>query len=433
MCYQVIGDVDFSLEEEQFRWLHKNGFKTPFWKSCGTSKDVVEVWKEYSGSKRDQLDYDIDGLVVAVSDIPFQHSLGETNLRAKGKMAFKFANQFVKTEIIDITWNVGGSGRVTPIAHFKPINLLGSNISKASLYNTSYISQIGADIGAEILVCKANEVIPRVEKVVKSTGKVAKHPIKCPECSTLLETEGEYLICPNSQVCPAQILGKIENWIDGLNLLEWGSTLLKRLTDGKLVESIPDLYRLKVEDLSSIDRMGEKSAQKCYDILWANTEIPLEVFLGSLSIPMIGSSMIKLVVNAGYDSLDKIQSLSISQLEAISGLGPAKAKSLYQGLIDNKEIIQGLLNLGISIKQKRLGKLSGKSFVITGSFSMKRSEMEKLIEDSGGLVKSSVNKDTSYLIIADTSSTSSKAVNARKLGISLIDEEGFKQLLLPSN
>jgi DNA ligase (NAD+) len=168
--------------------------------------------------------------------------------------------------------------------------------------------------------------------------------------------------------------------------------------------------------------MGDKSAQKCYDILHSNMEIPLEVFLGALSIPMIGQSTIKAIMGAGCNTLEKFGQLGANQFSQVPGVGPTKSESLAQGLKDNQQLILSLLDNGIKIKEIIMGKLSGKSFAITGTLSMKRAEVEKLITDNGGEMKSSVGKTTTYLIIADPASTSSKAQSARKLGVKLIDE-----------
>jgi DNA ligase (NAD+) len=429
MCYQIIGDDNFVTEEEQLKFLARNKFIVPNYKVCKSHKEVTKMWEEYQKSTRDALDYAIDGLVINCNNLEFQESLGATDLRPKGKKAFKFANQFIKSTVTKIDYQIGASGRATPICWFNKVNLLGSEIEKASVYNVAYVNELGLDVGAEVLVCKANEIIPRVEKVVKSTGTVAEPPVSCPECKTKLKTEGEYLICPNTLACPAQITGKIENWVSQLNILEWGVALIQRLIDAGKVKTIADLYRLSVDELTNIDRMGKKSAKKCHQILWDNVELPLETFLGSLSIPMIGAVVVKMVISAGYDTLESIQKLSILQLQEINGLGPVKAESFYNGLITNKLLIEELLSLGIKIKQKAKGKLTGITFVITGSFSMKRSEMEKLIEDNGGAVKSSVGKDTSFLICSDPNSGSSKIASAKKNGTKVIEEEEFKKII----
>lgn len=427
MCYNVIGDAELETEESSLQWLEKHKFIVPSYKLCKKSSDVVSYWNEYQNGKRDSLDYLIDGLVVNCNDIAYGKSLGETNLKPKSKMAFKFANQFVKTTVTNITWNTGASGRVTPICWFNKVNILGTDVEKASVYNVAYVKELGLDVGADILVCKANEVIPRVEKVVKGTGTVVKSPINCSDCNNKLITEGEYLLCNNSN-CPSQTLGKIVNWIGGINVLEWGEQLLTKLIAGGKVNTIADLYKLSINDLKSIDRMGDKSAKNCYESLWSVTELPIEILLGSLSIPMVGSSVVKMVTGAGYDTLEKIRKLSVIQLQEVNGLGPAKAESFYNGLIANKGLIDELLSLGIKIKEKTVGKLSGKSICITGSLSMKRAEFEKLIESNGGVVKSSVTKTTSYLV-TNAASDSSKAVNAKKLGVKVLNEKEILDML----
>jgi DNA ligase (NAD+) len=426
MFYQVIGDVDFTTEVDQLDWIKSKGLITPKYTYCKTTKDVIEVWNQYQTSIRSSLDYDIDGLVCRINNIVIQESLGELSHRPAGSIAFKFDAESRTTTIKNVVWQVGNSGRVTPVAVFDPVVLAGATISKASLYNYSYVKELQLDIGAEVLVARNNDVIPSVVEVVNGTGKTLPKPSNCPECNHSLVTEGEYILCPNIDSCPKQITGRIENWVNQLNLLEWGSTLIGRLVEEGLVKDISDLYKLTADQLSNIDRMGKKSADKCLKILWDNAQISLENFLGGLSIPMVGSSIIKMVISGGYDTLDLIQSATMQQLEDVNGLGPAKAESLYQGLIKNKELIDKLLLIGVSIKEKPTGKLVGKSFAITGTLSMKRAELEKLIEDNGGVVKSSISKDNSFLIINDTASTSSKAVNAKKNGVKLISE---KQLL----
>lgn len=429
MMYDVMGDVDFFSEEDKFSFLKKNGFIIPNYQLCSSSKQVNVLWQQYQDKIRDTLDYEIDGLVVSCNDMAIQQSLGETNLRSKGKMAFKFANQFIKTTANNITWSVGNSGRIVPICWFDKVNLLGSDIEKASVYNVAYINQLQLDIGAEILVCKANEIIPRVEKVIKPTGTTAIPPSKCPECNHSIKKEGEYLVCPNRETCPAQIVGRIKNWVSELNILELGDTLIEKLVDKELVFYVSDLYTLTVDQLADLDRMGEKSAKNVYNSLWSHNPVPLELFLGGLSIPMIGSSTIKLIMEAGHDNLDAILKLSQSDIENIKGIGPIKAQSLYQGLKDNKDIIQALQDNGLKIKDKIIGKLTGKTLCFTGTMTNKRAVLEQMVVDSGGTVKSSVGKGLSYLVINDVNSTSSKAVAARKLGTVLVSEDDFLQMI----
>ena len=429
MFYQVLGNVDFQTEVDQFEWLKAQGLSIPNYWVFNNASEVNIHWRTYQDNDRASLDYDIDGLVIHINDMAKQIALGDKDLRPLGAIAFKFDNETRESTIRDIIWQVGNSGRLTPVAIIDPVVLVGATITKASIYNMAYIEELGLDIGATVLVARANDVIPRIEEVVKGTGNIVTAPTNCPSCGGIVQMIGENLTCTNSDNCPAQVVGRVKNWINELNLLEWGDTLIERLVETKKVTTIVDLYKLTVDDLASIDRMGKKSAQKCYDILWQNTNIPLEVFLGALSIPTIGQSTIKLIMNAGCDTLTKFGQLGAAQFEQVPGVGPVKAKLLTDGLKRNQQIILDLLSNGISIKEKIIGKLSNKSFAVTGTLSIKRAEVEKLIADNGGEFRNSVGKNLNYLIIADVQSTSSKAQAARKNGIILINEQQFLDMI----
>lgn len=429
LFYQVLGDVDFKTEEEQFKWLAKHKFDTPNFWVFNSALTVNVHWREYQDKYRDKLDYDIDGLVIRINDMAKQMSLGDKDLRPLGAIAFKFDNETRESTIRDIIWQVGNSGRLTPVAVVDPVQLVGATVTRASLYNIAYIEELGLDIGAKVLVARANDVIPRIEELVKGTGKTAKPPQWCPECGGFTKEDGENLLCYNTKHCRAQIIGRIKNWIKELNLLEWGDTLVEKLVDAKKVKTVADLYKLKVGDIANLDRLGDKTAKKCLDILWDNKEIPLEVFLGGLSIPMIGQSTIKAIMNAGCDTLEKFGQLGAAEFEMVPGVGPTKAKFLADGLKQNQKLILEILENGALIKDKVFGTLTGKSICFTGAMKNKRPVLEKMAAEAGGDVKSSVGKGLSYLVIADPNSTSSKAQAARKLGTKLISEEEFLDLI----
>lgn len=429
LFYQVLGNVEFSTEYEQANWLLYNGYSVPVFGLFDTVDTVNNYWRNYQDHIRSTLDYDIDGLVVRINNLDKQAALGDKDLRPKGARAFKFDNETRESVIRDIIWQVGNSGRLTPVAVIDPVDLVGATITRASIYNIAYIEELQLDIGATVLVSRANDVIPRIEQLVKGTGKVASPPSNCPKCAGYLEMQGENLVCTNTVSCPAQVVGRVKNWIKELNLLEWGDTLVERLVESGKVQDVSDLYLLTVDDLANIDRMGEKSATKCHDILWKGAEVPLEVFLGALSIPMIGQSSIKMVVNAGCDTLEKFGQLKAEQFEDVPGLGPIKAKSLADGLVANQTLILKLLANGVKIKDKVQGKLSNKSICFTGTMKNKRPILEKMAAAAGADVKSSVGKGLSYLVIADPNSSSSKAVSARKHGTTLISEEEFLEIV----
>lgn len=429
LFYQVLGDVDFKTEEAQFKWLQKQDLDVPNYWVFQNVSEVNDHWREYQDKERDKLDYDIDGLVVRIDDMEKQIALGDKDLRPKGARAFKFDNEARESTIKDIIWQVGNSGRITPVAIVEPVQLVGATVTRASIYNMSYIEELGLDIGAKVLVARANDVIPRIEELIKGTGTLAAPPDSCPACGADTEMSGENLICTNVRTCPAQVVGRIKNWVKELNLLEWGDTLIEKLVQSKKVKTVADLYTLTVDDLANLDRMGEKSAQKVYDILWANNEVSLEVFLGALSIPMIGQSTIKLIMDAGADDLRKFGQLSAAEFEQVPGVGPVKAKLLADGLKHNRELILQILTNGVKIKDKIIGRLTGKSICFTGAMKNKRPMLEKMAADAGGNVKNSVGKGLTYLVIADPNSTSSKAEAARKLGTALISEDEFLDMV----
>ena len=429
LFYQVIGNIDFKTEDNQFSWLNNQGFQTPNRWTFSNSDFVSKHWREYQDVSRSKLDYDIDGLVIRINDLDLQQSLGDKDLRPKGAIAFKFDNEAKESVIRDIVWQVGNSGRLTPVATVDPVTLVGATVTRASIYNITYIEDLNLDIGATVLVVRANDVIPRIEELIKGTGKTHKAPTRCPECGSSVTLSGENLMCYNTLTCPAQVIGRIKNWIKDLNVLEWGDTLVEKLVQSGKVTTIADLYKLTVDDLASIDRMGKKSAKKCHDTLWAGADVPLEIFIGALSIPMIGSSTIKLIMSAGCDTLEKFGQLGAAQFESVPGVGPVKAKSLADGLIANQKVILETLKNGVTIKSIVQGKLTGKSICFTGSMNIKRPILEKMASDAGADIKSSVGKGLTYLVIADPNSTSSKAVTARKLGTVLISEQNFLDLV----
>ena len=427
LCYTVEGK-DFNTEVEQLEFIQSLNLSAPKWTVVGDYTDATKLWRDYMDSIRALLDYDIDGLVVRINDIATQKALGEKNHRPKGQIAFKFEAPEARTTIRNIIWQVGDTGRITPVAEFDPIFLLGAEIRRASLYNVSNVENLGIDIGAEAVISRANDVIPVCKSVVKSTGTIADSPTKCPTCGSNTIRQGEYLICTNKQSCPGQVVGRLNKWIGELNILEWGEAILKKLIASGLVSDVADIYKLKVEDIESLDRMGNKSAVNLITELDKFREISLENFLGGLCIEGIATSSVKLIIDAGYDSLDKIQNMTISEFENITGFGLIKAEQFYNGLKENKDRIDNIIAAGVKIKGKVIGILTGKSLCITGSLSMPRAKMQAMIIEHGGSVKSSVGKGLSYLICEDPLGNSAKLQAAKKNGTKLISEKEFLEM-----
>jgi DNA ligase (NAD+) len=429
MMYTVASGHDFSNEEEQFEFIDALGLITPKYKVANSIDAVVGIYKKYEDSIRDELDYCIDGLVVRIFDITKQLQLDEKNHRPKGQVAFKFTAETKHSILRNIVWQVGSSGRITPVAEFDTVELVGAKISRSSLYNYSYVKDLGLDVGATVLISRANDVIPRLEDVIKSTGTIAKYPKHCPECNSPTAFNGEYLICTNKSTCPAQKLGRLEAWIKENNILDWSTATLEKVIDAGLVNDVADLYKLKAEDLEKLERMGPVLAKKLVGILDSHRNIPLQNIIGGLGIEGVATTTTKLVIDAGYDTLDALLGVSVRQLEAISGFGLIRAEALYNGLKDNKQRIKDILAAGVTIKPKLKGSLTGKSFCFTGASSLPRAQLHKLVEENGGDVKKSVGKGLSYLVTADPSSGSSKIQAATKLGTECISESQFMEMI----
>ena len=430
LVYQLFSDdPNIKTQEDQFVELKSLGFTTPTSYIVKTAKEVIALKDKYQASLRDKFDYDLDGMVVSLNDLDKQQAFGSLNGRPYGQMAMKFESIAKEAYVSDILVQCGNSGRITPVAVFNPkVSLMGADVEKASLHNFSNIVSLGIDIGATVLVCRSGDVIPFVEEVVQSTGSIFEPPTHCPECGEAVVETGEYVQCPNTAGCPAQKVGRLINWIKEINVLEWGSTLLDKLVSSGLVVSVADLYKLSVADLASIDRMGQKSAKKCYDNLHADTAIPLEIFLGGLSIPLIGQSTIKAIMAAGCNTITKFGQLKADNFEQVPGIGPARAQSLADGLKKYQDVILDLFANGVSIKEIKTGKLTGSSFALTGKMAHKRAELEKMIANEGGIVKDSVGAGLSYLVINEASN-SSKAIKAQKLGTKLINEDELLEMM----
>lgn len=428
MFYDVAEHAEIPTCRRRFEWLRELGFATPR-AAYGTLSDVIELYKQYGSELRSALDYEIDGLVVYVDSLHAQTLLGDLNRRPRGAVAFKFASPAKVSKVVAIQWDTGPSGRVTPVAIVEPVELAGAMVQRASLHNMANVKSLGIGVGDEVLVSRRNDVIPYVEEVVDKRGPAATPPATCGVCGAALVTEGEYLLCRNTS-CRALIEGRIHNWIDAIGALEWGDKLIEQVVAAGLVREPLDLYKLKVKDIANLERRGEKIAKKCLDQITSRLPLTLPVFLTALGIENFALQTARLIVSAGYGTLDKVLAAKESDLAAIPGLGAIKAAAIVRGLAARKDEIDRLVAAGIvPVALEAEGPLAGLTFCFTGSGTRPRGELTQLVESNGGRVLGSVTKELNYLIIADPSSTSSKAEKARKYGTKLITEEDLDRLL----
>lgn len=421
MCYDLAEELDLESEVAKFDRLRVLGFATP---NCyhGDKQAILAVYEQYAEGRRGTLDYEIDGLVVRANLLSVQAVLGELNRRPRAAVAFKFASPMKLSTVLDIRWETGPSGRVTPLAVIEPVVLAGATVQRASLHNVANVERLGIGVGDEVLVSRRNDVIPYIEEVVTKRGVAALAPRACAVCGGVLSVEGEYLMCRKPD-CPALVEGRIHNWIDAVGALAWGDVLIHTLVSKGMVREPLDLYRLGVDDIASLERHGNKSAQRALDQLSARLPLGVEAFLAALGIEGFSTQTARLLVGAGYDSVEKLAAASVPELAAVKGLGEVKAKWVVEGMSARRDEIERLFAAGIRPKTSaQAGPLAGKSFCITGSHSRPRKDLERMIEDAGGRVVTGVSKEVDFLLIADPSSGSSKAVKARRYGTRLIDE-----------
>ena len=421
----------------EFAWLATgNDFRLPAFDVVTSIESVLACYDAHIATERAKLDYLIDGLVVEIDNKAKAEAAGKRNGRPAGAIAFKFPHETAETTLRDIVWQVGSSGRITPVAQFDTVRIAGANISQASLHNVANIHRLAArgapatpgDLLAEgdtILVSRRNEVIPFFEAVLvvdEDAENFFDIPTKCPSCDGPLVIEGEYLICKNSDACTAQASGVIKRWVKKIEVLHVGDKLIDAWYDAGLIADIADLYTLDLKKAEETDLNGRRaggSATKAHKNLHAKKTLPLATIVGSLGIPWIGRSMTQIIVDGGFNTLDKMFAATVSDIASLPKVGHTKAASFVNGLKAKELLIGKLLANGIE-RAVPSGPLVGTTFCVTGS--RDKALIDALI-DAGATQKSSVTKELSYLILKDANSTSGKAKKARSYGTACIDND----------
>lgn len=435
MTYLIRPDAfAYATRAQEFEALRDFGFGVAGSGWCATKEStILEIYQDYIEVARAALDFDIDGLVIEVNDTDAREAMGETDRRPAGAVAFKFPHDKAGTTLRDIVWQVGASGRITPVAVFDPVELAGATVRQASLHNVANIyrlSSVGLHCGDKVVVSRRNDVIPYLEEVVESGAGLFSHPLCCPTCNASTEMDGEYLVCPNKLGCPAQTEGGIKRWIEKIGVKDFGDALVESACQAGLVTEPADLYKLTVEQLAALQlsgrKVGKSTATTALKNLHAKKSLPLHVLVGSLGIPLWSRSMVKLLVANGCDTLFKMQDMTLSDLVKIPGVETTKAQAFIEGLAVALPKIHALLEAGITIAPEATGALKGQSVCMTG---FRDAEMEASIEAAGGTVKSSVGKGLSYLVAKDPKGSSGKLTTARANGTKVVSIEEMWRLL----
>jgi DNA ligase (NAD+) len=422
-------EVQFESEIKKVKWLQEQGFPTIKTKTVHSAQEVIDTREYVMESLRDTLDYDIDGLVIKGNTIDV-----EDLKRAKPmtQIAFKFQAEEIETTLLDVEWSISGHN-YTPVAIVETVKLMGTNVSRASLANPNLIDELRLKIGSEVMISKRGDIIPKIERVL-STPPDAKEivvPDTCEVCKTHLINEGTRLYCPNEK-CPKRLYHRLIKWISKLNVKHFSEKLmLSKLFETRKIQKIADFYDLKVSDLTKFEGVKETSAKKALDNLFGVKEIPLATFIAGFDIENIGEQLVQRVVDAGFDTLEDIKNASVYELSKIDGFAEITAQYLLNGVNELYQDMLEVLNTNkIKIKGKEMGgKLEGLTFCFTGKLdTMKRAEAEQLVAEHGGVVKSGVVKNLSYLVTNSTEKTA-KYVKAQEQGTKIISEKEFLEMI----
>jgi DNA ligase (NAD+) len=444
--YMLLGDsITTKTHFESIEAARHWGFKIPEYTKKVLGLEGVRKYIEKWANERDKLDFDIDGVVIKVNSYDQQKTLGFTAKSPRWAIAYKFKAERVATKLLDITYQVGRTGAITPVANLQPVLLAGTVVKNASLHNADIIEKLDVRIGDMVYVEKGGEIIPKIVGVELSKRPKDAEPVKyithCPECKTKLERgedEAKHY-CPNESGCPPQIKGKIEHFVSrrAMNIDSLGGETIAQLFDAGLIHNIGDLYDLheKKAKLLSLDRMAEKSVNNLLEGIEESKKVPFERVLFAIGIRHVGETTAKKIANS-FRNLDALMNATPEQLLEVPEVGEILAESVAGFFRDEKniELIKKLKSAGLCFElseeqlANRSEKLKDFTFVVSGVFSISRDEIKSLIEQNGGKNTGSVSAKTSYLVAGDNMGPE-KRKKAEKLGVKIISEEDLMNLI----
>ncbi len=438
--HSVVSPHPFETHRDAMNTLKDIGFKVmPVLKRA---VDIDEVTKICNGwkTKRDGLNFDIDGMVIKVNNFEQHKKLGETIKHPRWAFAYKYPALQAVTKIVDIVLSVGRTGVVTPVAALEPIELSGSTVSRSTLHNQDEIRRKDIRVGDYVIVEKGGEVIPKVVKVVtdKRTGKEREFrmPDRCPICgSKLVQNEDEVAIrCVNIS-CPAQVKGNIEHFStrNAMDIEGLGFVLISQVVDNGLVTKFSDIYKLKLEQLVKLERMAEKSSENLLSAIEKSKQRGFARLLFGIGIRYVGVKAARILAEH-FRSMERLMKTTYNELESIDEIGPVMADSIVKffGNKENLGEIEKLRTSGVKMvpikRSVSRNSLQGKTFVLTGSLkSYTRSRVKEMIESLGGIVTSAVSKKTDFVVCGEN--PGSKYDKAKSFGIKIIDEQKLKKIL----
>lgn len=437
LYYISYSDKDFKSQEKSLKTLREAGFRVnPLIEKASCIEEAISYCKTLE-TKRESLDYEIDGVVLKVNSFAQQRELGSTIKHPRWAIAFKFTAKQATTRLKDIVIQVGRTGTLTPVAILDPVQVGGVTVSRATLHNFDELKRKDIKIGDMVLVERSGDVIPQVVKSIseKRTGeeKARSIPQKCPVCrSDVIRTLDEVAVrCPNKQ-CPARLKWRIEYFAsrDAMDIDHLGGQTIDKLIEKGLIDSIADVYALSEKDVLSLEGFKEKSVKNLLDSIEKSKQQGLARLIYGLGIRHVGKYASQLLA-AQYHSIDELAKQTAEELTKIHGLGEKTAEAIatFFATEENIELIDKLKGIGIRTKEtKKEGPLLGKKFVFTGGLrSMSRPDASELVMKNGGMVASAIGKDIDYVVVG--TDPGSKYEKAKKLGLTIIDENEFKKIV----
>jgi len=447
LLYAMVGkDLGVDTQFGMLARMREMGFKVPETARLCKNLEEVIAFLEYWDAHRHTLPYETDGVVVKVNDLRIQDELGFTAKSPRWAMAYKFQAEQALTRLLHISYQVGRTGAITPVANLQPVLLAGTIVKRASLYNEDQIEKLDIREGDMVYVEKGGEIIPKITGVEWSKRPEDSQPTTyitaCPECGTsLVRNPGEALhYCPNDTGCPPQITGRIQHFISrkAMDIEGMGGETVELLYEQGLIHNYADLYTLRKEDLLPLERMAEKSVSNLLEGIEASREVPFERVLFALGIRYVGETVAKKLARY-YKNIDALMAAGLEDLTRVDEIGERIAESVVSFFRNpvKREIVERLRSHGLRFAlsaEQLMGQtdlLRGQNFVVSGVFeTLERDGLKKLIEDNGGKVVSSVSSKTTY-VVAGANMGPSKKTKADSLGIPIISEQEFLQLLKP--
>jgi len=437
--YAAIIDKNIGIKShtDAMDFCKKLGFKVNNYKKCKNINDAIKFCQDMS-EYRKTLNYATDGVVIKVNSIAKQNELGFTARAPKWATAFKFPPEEVWSTLKEVEFSVGRTGVVTPVAVIEPVNLSGSTVSRASMYNFDEIERLDISLNDEVLIKKAAEIIPKVVRARHTQNSIPiKLPSKCPSCQTqLIEVEGEVArYCPNNENCPAQIKGRLEYFVSkqAMDIDGFGESIIEQLVNKKYVKYPSDIYKLTKEQFLTLDLIKDKSSSNLLNAIEQSKNVIFSKFINALGIKLVGKESSDILAQ-NYKNIEELKEAKYEDLANIMGIGEKMAKNIVKYFADENNInmINEMLESGVKITNKYQGvldlRLKGLSFVITGTLdTMSREIAQAKLKELGAKTPSSVSKNTSYVIVGEN--PGSKADKAQELGITILNEEDLIKIL----